>query len=62
VTRSLVLTAAAFAVAFALAGCGGSDGTAVSSEIVDVAGIEPVREQFDADDGKRRLLLVLSPT
>lgn len=53
---------------------GGSDETAATTaeaggapegaaaEIVDIDGIEPIREQFDADAGKNRLLLVFSPT
>ena len=51
------------------AACGGEEeaGTtapagAATAEIVDIDGVEPIREQFEADAGKRRLLLVFSPT
>jgi ABC-type glycerol-3-phosphate transport system substrate-binding protein len=55
----------ALVLVFALAGCGGSpSGTqsAASAELVELTGIEQLRTAFTADEGKARLLLVLSPT
>ena len=51
----------------ALAGCGGDSSSsgspsAAGDGIVDVDGIEPIREQFNRDQGSPRLLLVFSPT
>jgi hypothetical protein len=51
-----------------LAGCGGSkeqaEGTAApsSKRVVELAGLGPFAQQFDADRGKPRLLVILSPT
>jgi hypothetical protein len=57
---------AAVAVA---AGCGGSDsGTTAPATgpaeeaVVELAGLDQITERFDADRGKPRLLLILSPT
>jgi hypothetical protein len=56
------------------AGCGGSDevtsapaeGTVVEGTvvegIVELASLDPITQRFDADRGKPRLLLILSPT
>jgi uncharacterized lipoprotein YehR (DUF1307 family) len=55
----------ALVLVFTLAGCGGSDsGTQshASAEIVDLTGVQQLRTAFTADEGKARLLLVLSPT
>jgi hypothetical protein len=51
------------------AGCGGSDevtsapaeGTVVEG-VVELASLDPITQRFDADRGKPRLLLILSPT
>ena len=50
-----------------VAGCGGSKeqagGAAPSpSRVVELAGVGPFSQQFAADRGKPRLLLILSPT
>ena len=50
---------------FALAGCGGADSgtqSAAFAQIVELTGVEQLRTAFTADEGKARLLLVLSPT
>jgi len=51
------------------AGCGGSDSETsapatrpAKEAVVEVAGLETVAQRFDADRGKPRLLLILSPT
>lgn len=52
-----------------VAGCGGSDevtrapaeGT-VAEGVVELASLDPITQRFDADRGKPRLLLILSPT
>jgi hypothetical protein len=53
----------------ALAGCGDSStgssdaGTSAGREsLIDLAGVEPLRQQFERDAGKSRLLVLLSPT
>lgn len=61
--RALALAA----VAAALAGCGGGSdpepaSQAPAAQLVDVDGIEPLREQFNRDEGTPRLLLLFSPT
>jgi hypothetical protein len=51
------------------AGCGGSDevtsapaaGTVVEG-VVELASLDPITQRFEADRGKPRLLLILSPT
>lgn len=51
------------------AGCGGSDevtsapapGTVVE-DVVELASLDPIAQRFEADRGKPRLLLILSPT
>ena len=56
---------AAVVVLFALVGCGGSDsGTpgATAGKIIELTGIDGLRSAFAEDEGKARLLLVLSPT
>ena len=52
-----------------VAGCGGSDevtsapATSPAQEaVVELAGLESITERFEADRGKPRLLLILSPT
>jgi hypothetical protein len=55
--------------AVVVAGCGGSDsgtsapptGTAEEA-VVELASLDPITQRFDADRGKPRLLLILSPT
>jgi hypothetical protein len=51
------------------AGCGGSDEVTsapaegpVVEDVVELASLDPIRQRFDADRGKPRLLLILSPT
>lgn len=64
--RALLTMLVAVAV---VAGCGGSEevkgapaeGTAVEG-VVELAGLDPITQRFDADRGKPRLLLILSPT
>ena len=63
--RALLTVLAAVAL---LAGCGGSkeqaEGTAAppSGRVVELAGLGPFKQQFDADRGRPRLLVILSPT
>ena len=64
--RALLTMLAAVVVA---AGCGGSDsGTSAPAtgpageEVVELASLDPITQRFDADRGKPRLLLILSPT
>jgi hypothetical protein len=50
-----------------LAGCGGSKEeagktAAAPRRVVELASVRPFTQQFDADRGKPRLLLILSPT
>jgi hypothetical protein len=51
-----------------VAGCGdsGRDGdasaTPADGKVVELKNIEPLREAFDRDAGKARLLMLLSPT
>ena len=64
--RALLTMLAAVAV---VAGCGGSDevtsapaaGTVVE-DVVELASLDPITQRFEADRGKPRLLLILSPT
>ena len=46
------------------AGCGGSDSgtSAPAAVVVKLASLDPITERFEADRGKPRLLLILSPT
>ena len=48
------------------AGCSGSEqSTEVSSEpgkVTELTSVDTLREAFDKDEGKARLLLILSPT
>jgi hypothetical protein len=46
--------------ALVLASCGG--GGSDAADLTDVGGIFDVRAAFNADEGKPRLLLLLSPT
>lgn len=67
------------ALAFGLAGCGGSDGDAGAQSgnneppatapspareatLSDITSVDELRARFNADEGKPRLLLLLSPT
>jgi hypothetical protein len=54
----------ATAIATASAGCGGSSGDrlASSGEVVNLRSVDQVRSAFTHDDGKARLVLLLSPT
>lgn len=51
-----------------LGACGGDDSSSsrapatADDAIVDIDGIEPLREQFNRDAGSPRLLLIFSPT
>jgi hypothetical protein len=61
------LTVLAGIVVLAVAGCGGSDsasptGQAPSSSVRDLESVDPLKEAFNADAGRSRLLLILSPT
>jgi hypothetical protein len=51
-------------VVAAVAGCGGSSAEphASSGEVVALKSVEEVRSAFAADEGKPRLVLLLSPT
>jgi hypothetical protein len=68
------------ALAFGLAGCGGSDGDSGAQSgsteppataptqpsrdatLSDIASVDQLRARFNVDEGKPRLLLLLSPT
>lgn len=52
------------AAAAVVAGCGGSDEvtSAPAQDVVELASLDQITERFDADRGKPRLLLILSPT
>lgn len=57
------------AAAVLAAGCGGTESqegsapaTDAGASVVDLASAQPFVERFDADRGKARLLLILSPT
>jgi hypothetical protein len=61
------LTVLAGIVVLAVAGCGGSGDTsptaqAMSSSVRDLESVDPLKETFNADAGRSRLLLILSPT
>lgn len=46
-----------------LAGCGGDGEQAAAPDRVrDLTSVGPLRDAFNADAGKQRLLLILSPT
>jgi hypothetical protein len=48
-----------------LAGCGGSgeeEAASPAGGVQELASVEPLKEAFNADAGKTRLLLILSPT
>jgi hypothetical protein len=48
-----------------LAGCGGSDEeepAAPAGGVEELTSVEPLKQAFNADTGKKRLLLILSPT
>ena len=55
---------AAVLALIALAGCGDSDERSASSpgKVVDLTGPDDLRNAFVADEGRAKLLLVLSPT
>ena len=57
----LVLTALS---ALLLAGCSGSEQSASSEsgKVTELKSIDTLKTAFDADNGKPRLLLLLSPT
>ena len=57
------------AAAALVAGCGGGDDRAgapapdrASGGVVELDRLEPISQRFEADAGKPRLLLILSPT
>jgi hypothetical protein len=65
------LAAVLVASVLAAAGCSGGDGggaptasppAAASAQLQDVAGVLDLRAVFNADEGRPRLLLLLSPT
>jgi hypothetical protein len=65
------LTVLAGIVVLAVAGCGGAGGDSDSASpgaqapppaVRDLESVEPLKETFNADAGRSRLLLILSPT
>jgi len=62
------LTVLAGIVVLAIAGCGGSGSTSPSASpssrpaVQDLQSIAPIKEAFNADAGRSRLLLIFSPT
>jgi hypothetical protein len=66
------LTVLAGIVVLAVAGCGGAGGDSdsapppsaqdESSPVRDLETLEPLKQDFNADSGRSRLLLILSPT
>jgi len=59
----LVVTALS---ALLLGGCSGSEQSTSSArepgKVIELKGVDALRAAFDADEGKPRLLLLLSPT
>jgi ABC-type glycerol-3-phosphate transport system substrate-binding protein len=56
---------AALALVLALAGCGGGDEPAAAPaapEVTDVRNVLDLRAAFEADAGRTRLLVLVSPT
>jgi hypothetical protein len=54
-------------VVLAVAGCGGSGSASPSAQarpatVRDLATLDPLKEAFNADAGRSRLLLIFSPT
>ena len=58
----MMMVALLAAVAGLGASCGSSGTAEPAAEVVDVTGIDPVRDAFVQDRGSTRLLLLLSPT
>jgi hypothetical protein len=61
------LTVLAGIVVLVVAGCGGSDAAPPEaqdppSSVRDLESVDPLKEAFNADAGRSRLLLILSPT
>jgi hypothetical protein len=66
------LTVLAGIVVLAVAGCGGAGGGSDSASppsaqdespsVRDLETLEPLKQDFNADTGRSRLLLILSPT
>jgi hypothetical protein len=57
------------AIAVSASGCGGSGSTSGESaaptrngSVVELKDIQPLREQFEQDAGKARVLMLLAPT
>jgi hypothetical protein len=56
------------AAAIVAVGCGGGESSPSApvqesaDAIVELQGLQPIAERFEADRGKPRLLLILSPT
>ena len=55
-------------IALGASGCGGSGSTSESAaptrngSVVELKDIQPLREQFEQDAGKARVLMLLAPT
>ena len=62
--RTSLVLGLAFAL-LAVAGCGGSSAGAdapVVDGVTELTALDQLREAFEADEGKARLILLLSPT
>jgi hypothetical protein len=59
-----VVAALAVLLVLAVTGCGGSDtaSDSASGGVVDLARLDTLRAAFNEDEGRARLLLLLSPT
>jgi hypothetical protein len=59
-----VVTALAVLLVLAVSGCGGSETASDNAPggVVDLAQLDTLRAAFNEDEGRARLLLLLSPT
>lgn len=59
-----VVAALAVLLVLGVTGCGGSDtaSDSASGGVVDLARLDTLRTTFNEDEGRARLLLLLSPT
>ena len=66
--RGLAVAVLAVVIAVFVSGCGGSSASdrtsspAAKGQTVELKSVDPLRDAFNRDVGKARLLLLLSPT
>jgi ABC-type glycerol-3-phosphate transport system substrate-binding protein len=56
------ILAAALLALLALAGCSGGDDEAASSGLQDLTELDRFRSDFEEDEGKTRVVLLVAPT